>query len=139
MTGMKEGAGEDPFADDDSESEPTQNSPSTEPNEDARESTADPAMEGGSSTNSGSTSGRSMEIPYKFRRDSVQDGRDRVPLFLHDETKTAERQAMRELEDRFDDGVSMTDLREALVKVGLNNLDETATTLEEWGYGMTFE
>ncbi len=138
MTGMKEGAGEDPFADDESESEPTQNSPSREPDKGDQDSTPDPAMEGGSSTNSESTSGRSIEIPYKFRRDSVQDGRDRVPLFLHDETKAAERQAMRELEDRFDDSVSMTDLREALVKVGLNNLDETASTLEEWGYGMTF-
>jgi hypothetical protein len=80
-----------------------------------------------------------MAIPYKFRRDSVQDGRDRVPLFLQPETKTAEREAMRELEDRFDDSVSMTDLREALVKVGLDNLDETEAALEEWGYGLTFE
>jgi len=46
---------------------------------------------------------------------------------------------MRELEDRFDGSVSMTDLREALVKVGLDNLDETEATLEEWGYGLTFE
>jgi hypothetical protein len=96
-------------------------------------------MEGESTTPPDTSTQRSMEIPYKFRRDSVQDGRDRVPLFLHDETKTNERQAMRDLEDQFDDSVSMTDLREALVKVGLNNLDETAETLEEWGYGMTFD
>jgi len=25
------------------------------------------------------------------------------------------------------------------VKVGLDNLDETEATLEEWGYGLTFE
>jgi len=80
-----------------------------------------------------------MEIPYKYRRDSVQDGRDRVPLFLQPETKTAEREALRELEERFDDNVSLTDLREALVKVGLEHLDETEESLEEWGYGMTFE
>jgi len=80
-----------------------------------------------------------MRIPYKYRRDSVQDGRDRVPLFLQPETKTSEREALRELEERFDDDVSLTDLREALVKVGLTHLDEAESCLEEWGYGMTFE
>ena len=135
MTGMKEGAGEDPFADDTADE--------TEPTRQSNESTpaSDPVMEGGSDTKREpeADQDRSMDIPYKFRRDSVQDGRDRVPLFLQPDTKTAEREAMRELEDRFDDSVSMTDLREALVKVGLNNLDETEETLEEWGYGLTFE
>jgi len=135
---MKEGAGEDPFADDDTETETTQNRSIDQTDNDTQGGVSDPTMEGGS-TNPDTSTQRSMEIPYKFRRDSVQDGRDRVPLFLHDETKTNERQAMRDLEDQFDDSVSMTDLREALVKVGLNNLDETAETLEEWGYGMTFD
>ena len=135
MTGMKEGAGEDPFADDtDDEAESTASSTD-------RSTASDPAMEGGSEPEPEpeADQDRSMAIPYKFRRDSVQDGRDRVPLFLQPETKTAEREAMRELEDRFDGSVSMTDLREALVKVGLDNLDETEATLEEWGYGLTFE
>ena len=135
MTGMKEGAGEDPFADDtDDEAESTA-SPTD------RSTASDPVMEGGSEPEQESETDEdeSMTIPYKFRRDSVQDGRDRVPLFLQPETKTAEREAMRELEDRFDGSVSMTDLREALVKVGLDNLDETEATLEEWGYGLTFE
>lgn len=136
MTGMKEGAGEDPFADDGDVA-----------TEDPEPTTADldPAMEGGSEpeniadTDSSGSTNQAMNIPYKFRRDSVQDDRDRVPLFLQAETKTAEREAMRELEERFDDSVSMTDLREALVKVGLEHLDETEATLEEWGYGLTFE
>ena len=135
MTGMKEGAGEDPFADDpDDEAESTASSTD-------RSTASDPEMEGGSEPEQESETDEdeSMTIPYKFRRDSVQDGRDRVPLFLQPETKTAEREAMRELEDRFDGSVSMTDLREALVKVGLDNLDETEATLEEWGYGLTFE
>nr|WP_233274848.1 hypothetical protein [Haladaptatus cibarius] len=80
-----------------------------------------------------------MQIPYKFRRDGVQDGRDRVPLFLQKDTKSAERDALRELEERFDDDVSLTDLREALMKVGLRHLDEAEVHLEEWGYGMTFD
>jgi hypothetical protein len=77
--------------------------------------------------------------PEPVRRDGVQDGRDRVPLFVQAETKRAERDALRDLERRFDENVSLTDLREALVTVGLDNLAEVERQLEEWGYGMTFE
>jgi len=134
MTGMKEGAGEDPFAEDPKTSEP-EPTPEPEATQESDEMTVDTTAE---STESQSTRTQ-MQIPYKYRRDSVQDGRDRVPLFLQPETKTAEREALRELEDRFDDSISLTDLREALVKVGLAHLDETETNLEEWGYGMTFD
>lgn len=100
------------------------------------ESGSGPGIQGGSGTDSE----REMrQIPYTLRRDSVQDGRNRVPLFLQSETKTAERDALRELEDRFDDDVSLTDLREALIVVGLGRLDEVEEQLERWGYGMTFE
>ena len=123
MTGMKQGAGENPFADDSEEStgEDTQRDESGTPEDD------------------GSDPRGSMQIPYKFRRDGVQDGRNRVPLFLQPETKTAEREMLRDLEDHFDDDVSLTDLREALVMVGLEHREEVAAQLEEWGYGMTFE
>jgi predicted nuclease with TOPRIM domain len=62
-----------------------------------------------------------------------------VPLFLLPETKRAERDALRELEERFDADVSLTDLREALVRAGLEHLDDVESELEEWGYGMTFD
>ena len=135
MTGMKEGAGEDPFADDADSPDPE---PSTEPEptQEATKMTVDTTSE---STERESSTQNQISIPYKYRRDSVQDGRDRVPLFLQPETKTAEREALRELEERFDDNISLTDLREALVKVGLEHLDETEESLEEWGYGMTFD
>lgn len=120
---MKEGAGEDPFAEDDGEAT-AENGAGADPPEQA---------------GTGGSDGGTMRIPYKFRRDSVQAGRDRVPLFLHPETKRAERDALRELEERFGDDVSLTDLREALVKAGLDHLDEVENHLEEWGYGMTFE
>jgi hypothetical protein len=124
---MKEGAGEDPFADEtDTHSEGIDTS---------RERTSAET----NSTREDSTSRRQMQIPYKYRRDGVQDGRDRVPLFLQEETKDAERDALREMEDRFGDSVSLTDLREALVLAGLDHLGDVETQLEEWGYGMTFE
>jgi hypothetical protein len=135
MTGMKEGAGEDPFADDESES--------NEPDERTGEATETRGSRDTESVNTaggtGEVDGQSMQIPYKFRRDSVHDNRDRVPLFLQEDTKTNEREAVRELEDRFGDNVSLTDLREATMLVGLAHLDEVQEHLEEWGYGMTFE
>lgn len=131
MTGMKEGAGEDPFAEDDeSEDAEATDQPDTD---------EIPASTTETTSRQPSRPQQSMRIPYKFRRDGVQDGRDRVPLFLQADTKSAERDALRELEDRFDDDVSLTDLREALVKTGLEHLDEVEGQLEEWGYGMTFE
>jgi len=137
MTGMKEGAGEDPFAEDTEASEQD-----SEPSLDQYESEKSQNKVINTSTESKDNQPATQEqlqIPYKYRRDSVQDGRDRVPLFLQPETKTAEREALRELEERFDDSISLTDLREALVKVGLEHLDETEQSLEEWGYGMTFD
>lgn len=140
MTGMKEGAGENPFAED---PEPTASETSKETNATDTEPSPETETETESATSSSSESQQSqrqsMQIPYKFRRDGVQDGRDRVPLFLQPETKRAERDTLRELEKRFDDDVSLTDLREALMMVGLDHLDEVEEQLEEWGHGMTFD
>jgi len=135
MTGMKEGAGEDPFAEmsaetDDSDLEQTETEPEHAPEEDSV------TNESGTERSSPS---QEFRIPYKFRRDGVQDGRDRVPLFIMDQTKQAEREALRDLEERFGGNVSLTDLREAVVRAGLDDLDSVADTLEEWGYGMTFD
>jgi hypothetical protein len=130
MTGMKEGAGEDPFAENDESEEPEAADP---PGTDEKPSAPTETV-----NRQQSPQHESMQIPYKFRRDGVQDGRDRVPLFLQDDTKSAERDALRELENRFDDDVSLTDLREALVMAGLQHLDEVEGQLEQWGYGMTF-
>ncbi|WP_224270954.1 hypothetical protein [Haloprofundus salinisoli] len=132
MTGMKEGAGEDPFAED-VEPETQDDKPSGDiSTEEAQEETE-------TTSRNQSTQQRTMQIPYKFRRDGVQDGRTRVPLFLQPETKNAERDALREMEERFNDDISLTDLREALMRVGLEHLDEAEVHLEEWGYGMTFD
>ena len=137
MTGMKEGAGEDPFAEDTKVSEKdSEPSPGPYETNESQDKTTNTSTE---SKDNQPTTQEQLQIPYKYRRDSVQDGRDRVPLFLQPETKTAEREALRELEERFDDNISLTDLREALVKVGLEHLDETEQSLEEWGYGMTFD
>lgn len=139
MTGMKEGAGEDPFADDKEQAEPTPDTntnANANANANANTNTSEPTSAETESVER-QRSDQQMQIPYKFRRDGVQDGRTRVPLFLQEETKRAEREALREFEDRFDENVSLTDLREALMKVGLQHPDDVATHLEEWGYGLT--
>jgi len=133
MTGMKEGAGEDPFADDD-ETTDTESVGQAETDE-----THTPSNTATETTDSQWSNQQHIQIPYKFRRDVVQDGRDRVPLFLQKDSKNAERDALRAIEQRFNDNVSLTDLREALVKVGFKHLDEVEVHLKEWGYGMTFD
>ena len=132
MTGMKQGAGEDPFADDDGPAD-------MDSAEEAGVSDTQTSAKSREKTANHRQSSQQMRIPYKFRRDGVQDGRDRVPLFLQGDSKRAERDALREIEQRFDSNVSLTDLREALVRVGLEHLDEVEIELEEWGYGMTFD
>jgi hypothetical protein len=136
---MKEGAGEDPFAEEDDSAESEPESPEQPTTGDSGKSTDSTTEANSVDDQARSGQQRTIQIPYKFRRNGVQDGRNRVPLFLQKETKSAERDALRELEDRFDDDVSLTDLREALVQVGLQHLDEVESGLEEWGYGMTFE
>lgn len=133
MTGMKTGAGEDPFADD-TESEMSE-STSDEVEEDIDpQPTPEPEGRGPASKST-----QPMRIPYKLRRDSVQDGRSRVPLFLQADTKEQERDLQQQLERRLDENVSLTDLREAVVKAGLERPAAVQEQLEEWGYGMTFE
>jgi len=139
MTGMKEGAGEDPFADDDQDTASDEQQSQTSSHDSALAQEPEPRAEETTEQQAQGGVSRTVQIPYKFRRDGVQDGRDRVPLFLHEETKTRERNALRELEDQLDENVSLTDLREAVVMVGLEHLDEVRGNLEEWGYGMTFE
>lgn len=138
MTGMKQGAGENPFAEDSNTDKEQSLTADDQPDSETQSTDVD--TESSSTVRSENRgSSQPMQIPYKFRRDGVQDGRNRVPLFLHSDTKSAERDALRELEEQFDGNVSLTDLREALVMTGLNHLDEVETQLEDWGYGMTFD
>lgn len=128
---MKEGAGENPFADE--STEPSDDGPDTS------ETVAAETPEQEDEVLSESEDTDTFDIPYKFRRNSVQDGRERYPLFLMQETRAAEREALNDLENQFGASVSKTDLREALVKIGLQNLDNVEAQLRDWGYGIEFE
>jgi len=144
---MKEGTGQDPFeeersdSDEELDSEPGSIHSGSKPNpgQPREEPTTDAASQGESVESAKDASSTSPDIPYKFRRSEITAGRDRVPLFLHEETKNDEKDARIKLEDRLDEDVPKTDLREALLKAGLENLDDAERHLETWGYGMTFD
>jgi hypothetical protein len=80
-----------------------------------------------------------MDIPLKFRRNAVKEGRNRVTLYLQENTIESERDARNKLQERFGEDVAKADLREAMVLTALDDLDTVASQLEEWGYGMDFD
>ncbi|MDH5021449.1 hypothetical protein [Halobacterium rubrum] len=139
--GMKSGAGSDPFADD------------SNSDEQASDVNNDGPQESDSSTNSGADTGsppdsepsraeasasespsNSDDLPYIFERDGVKDNRTMVQYFLREETEDIEADAKRAVEQELNTDVYLTDLREALVRIGAAHIDEVADELREWGY-----
>jgi len=128
---MKSGSS-DPFAD-----EPTDNdeadaadsdSMNTEPTEQS-----DAAVQPASNTEQSAQS----DYPFKLRRNNVKDERDNVhQLFVLDDTDTEARDAERDLEDRLGEDVYRLDAREAIYLAGMQNLDDAAAVLREWGYDL---
>lgn len=139
--GMKSGAGSDPF---DDESDPDQDASQTE---EQNAKAADEAAEeetvpenGTSSTSDGVEASEPAnlsareEIPYIFRRNGVKDNRKMIQYFLRDDTEDLEAEVKQAVEQDLDTDVYLTDLREALVRVGAEHVDEVADELREWGY-----
>ena len=129
MAGMKEGPGEDPFADD-----PSDEQVDSEPNADTEttpESDSEPAPD---TTDTMSTN----EIPYVIRRQTVKEDRGNEHVaFLRDEYAELEDQIRADVADELDmrsKDVSVTDLREAFVELAAENPDAIAGILESWGY-----
>ncbi|WP_143040840.1 hypothetical protein [Halopenitus malekzadehii] len=138
--GMKSGAGSDPFAtdtDDDGES----SKESEDPNEDVG-GTAGSSPQPNVGTDSSpdqelqptSTEESVEDLPYIFDRSSVKSERKATQYFLREETQATEKDALRAVEQELGSDVSLIDLREALVRVGAEHLDEVADELREWGY-----
>ncbi|QDX39506.1 hypothetical protein FQU85_00585 (plasmid) [Salarchaeum sp. JOR-1] len=75
-------------------------------------------------------------IPYKLRRDKVNEGREQVPYFLREEVVAGEDDLQAELEDVLDEKVYKSDYREAAMVVAQRNPDLIADVLREWGYDL---
>ena len=75
-------------------------------------------------------------LPFIFARRTVKADREAVPVYVQDETASEIEEVERRLDQQFDsDKVMALDVREALVRAGLENLDDVERVMEEWGYG----
>lgn len=102
-----------------------------------KEATAASEAEG-SGTDTQADSGRpSMDsIPYKLRRDKVNEGRQQVPYFLRDEVIEGEDELQDALEAMLGEDVFKSDYREAAMVVAQQNPELVVEVLREWGYDL---
>lgn len=139
--GMKSGAGSDPFADDSGNDEESSTGTAEETRESepqaspASESELDTTTQSDGSSNSASNNlSARTNLPYIFRRNGVKEDRKMIQYFLRDNTEDIETDAKYAVEQELGTDVYLTDLREALVRVGAEHIDEVADELREWGY-----
>lgn len=130
---MKSGAGDDPFAEDSSESDDSSEL-DTESNDTPSGRMASDS-ESNSSSISGPTGQAQQSLPYKYRRDSVKDGRNQQPVFLQSSTEELIDEIIDSVEERFDEDIYKTDVVEAMLVAGGEGTTPEAV-LERWGYGM---
>lgn len=89
-------------------------------------------------TDEGTSSSRpSMAaIPYKLRRNKVNEGREQVPYFLRKEVIDAETELKESLEEMLGESVYKSDYREAAMVVAQRRPELIAEVLREWGYDL---
>lgn len=148
--GLKSGS-RDAGLDDDEDEEPEPLEGEADPTDETAaeakpsETTASPGSATGSTTESdgatdvdSSSDGRPRmsSIPYKLRRDKVNEGRSQVPYFLREEIVEAEDDLQDELEAVLGETVYKSDYREAAMVVAQRNPDLVAEVLREWGYDL---
>ena len=75
-------------------------------------------------------------IPYKLRRNKVNEGREQVPYFLREEIIEDEDELQGTLEDLLGEDVYKSDYREAAMVVAQRNPELVAEVLREWGYDL---
>lgn len=75
-------------------------------------------------------------IPYKLRREKVNEGREQVPFFLREDVINAEDELKDTLEGMLGGTVYKSDYREAAMIVAQRNPELIAEVLREWGYDL---
>ena len=88
------------------------------------------------SAQSESTRPTMQSIPYKLRRDRVNEGREQVPFFLRENVIDAEDELQNSLETMLGEDVYKSDYREAAMIVAQRNPELVAEVLREWGYDL---
>ena len=75
-------------------------------------------------------------IPYKLRREKVNEGREQVPFFLRETVVDGEDDLRDALEESLGEDVYKSDYREAAMVVAQRHPDLVAAVLREWGYDL---
>jgi len=143
MTTMKEGPGDDPFAED-GDTEESEEQADSEPDPDPEpelEPESEPEPDGAQADDQRSEPSSTVstsDIPYVVRRQTVKEERQNEHVaFLRDEYAELEGDILDGVADELDmrsKEVSVTDLREAFVELGNRHQQELAEILEDWGY-----
>jgi len=126
MTGMKEGAGEDPFADDAKENRPTTDATTETTMSDTTTDTADEAT----------SDTTAKTVPWVLARDGVSDGRKMVPFELRPEYRGLDEDVLQDIAEILGTDATdqyITDVREAMVAVAARHPEEVAEEMREWG------
>lgn len=76
------------------------------------------------------------EIPYKLRRNRVNEGREQVPFFLREHVLEGDDELQATLEGLLEEKVYKSDYREAAMVVAQRNPELVADVLREWGYDL---
>jgi cell envelope opacity-associated protein A len=137
--GLKSGSRDAGLDDEEEEvEEETSQSESTE-SEDVPETSDASMTEESSATTSTQTESQRptmQSIPYKLRRDRVNEGREQVPFFLREDVIDAEDELQNSLEAMLGEDVYKSDYREAAMIVAQRNPELVAEVLREWGYDL---
>ena len=142
--GLKSGSRDADLDDADDDEEPSteqRDPPDTESDEEASPSATD-LDDSSEDTPSASTPETESQrptmdsIPYKLRRDKVNEGREQVPYFLREGVLEAEDELKDTLEELLGENVYKSDYREASMVVAQRNPELIAEVLREWGYDL---
>lgn len=139
--GLKSGSRDAGLDDEDDSTEKTEDQQAAqdaEPTDESSGSTETSRADESETDTSESASDRpSMDaIPYKLRRDKVNEGREQVPYFLREEVIDSEDDLQQALEEQLGEKVYKSDYREAAMVVAQRNPALVAEVLRQWGYDL---
>jgi hypothetical protein len=119
---MKEGIGDDPFDDEDSDAtEPQSSAGSEEPNS-------------AKQVNQANSTQTRRSLPYIHSRDSVKEDRQQRPVFLREQTEDGISDLVDAVEDDLGEEVYQTDVLEAAMEVALDHPELVAEKCRKYGY-----
>ena len=142
--GMKEGLGDDPFADETTDSQSnSSDSKSVTPETGAQSESTDVEQTDARSevtqTDTASESTGSRTLPYIYKRDAVKDGRSQRPVFLRDYNEDRIPELKDTVEEDLGESVPKTDVLEAALETAIENPEMVAATLRTDRYGYDWE